>query len=684
MAKIERGISEMPKVKLARMNLSTMRLNVQWDGPPEMAADIVKKLEALGYGAKPFNMELEPLEQKKELRGLLSALAVAGFATMNVMLLSIGIWDGREMSPLMQQVLHWLSAIIAVPAALYAGQPFFRSALSALKNGHANMDVPISLAVFLALALSLWQTVEGVGHTYFDAAVMLLFLLLIGRYLDHRLRLKTGESAQRLAAMQATNATLVQEDGTLTTVPATMIKAGDTLLIAAGERVPVDAEVIQGRSQVDTSIATGETLPAQAAPGEKLYSGMINLTAPLTVKALAVSSDSFLSEISRLVEAGEQKKGRFVRIADKAARLYVPLVHSLAALTFIGWMLIGGGVSTAAINAISVLIITCPCALGLAVPAVQIVASGRLFKQGVLIKSGDALERLAKVDTIVFDKTGTLTLGSLKLINRDEIPQDMLELAARLTRGSRHPVARAITLAAGRGAVADSVKEIPGEGLEAVIDGEAVKFGKASFVGLDGEKDAQTESWLKVGDKPPVRFVFKDEPRMDAVETVRQLKAQNYRIELLTGDREHVARETAELLGIDHWQAGISPKQKLERLDELAREGHKTLMIGDGINDAPALAAAYASASPAGAADVSRAAADIILQGDRLSGLVTALSTAKTAQKRVIENFSMAVIYNMFAVPLAVFGLVNPLIAAVAMSGSSLLVTLNALRLRRG
>jgi len=682
MAKIERETAALPGIVLARMNLSTMRLNVQWRGNDDEAETIVAKLEQLGYGAKPFNMELEPLAQKRRVNFLLKAMAVAGFAMVNVMMLSVGVWDGNEMTGSERKIMHWISAAIAIPAAAYAGQPFFRSAWAALKNKHTNMDVPISLAVILAISLSIYETIHNNQHVYFDAAMMLLFLLLIGRYLDNRLRLKTGESAQRLAAMQASTASLVNKDGTIMSVPASMIKPDDHLMIAAGERIPVDGVIIKGRSDIDTSIATGETLPLAAKTGDKLYSGMINLSAPLTMKALAVSGDSFLSEISKLVEAGEQKKSKFVRIADRAAQLYVPVVHSLAALTFIGWLLVGGDLRTASLNAIAVLIITCPCALGLAVPAVQVVASGRLFKKGVLIKSGDALERLAKVDYIVFDKTGTLTLGSLQLSNTANIPAKALESAAMLARASRHPIARAVAKAAGSGPAADNIREIAGQGVETVIDGKSVKFGSASFVGVK-KPGAGTESWLRIGKAEPLCFMFKDTPRMDARTTIEELKKRGFGIELLTGDKKEIASETAKLLAVDTWQAEISPQDKLARLDELKAQGHLTLMIGDGINDAPALASAYASASPADAADISRAAADIILQGNKLSGLITALATSKSAGRRVFENLSLAVVYNMIAVPLAVFGFVTPLIAAVAMSGSSMLVTLNALRVRR-
>ena len=450
-AKIEREMSAVDGVRMARMNLSTMRLNVVWRSTKTEALKVVERLEELGYGAKPFNMELAPLAAQDELKTMMKSMVVAGAAMANIMVISVSVWAGFDMGEHTRQFMHILSGIIALPAVAYSGQVFFRSAWGALKNKHTNMDVPISLAVLLACALSIYETIHGNPDTYFDAAVMLLFLLLIGRYLDTRLRLKTGESAQRLAAMQASHASLIRDDGSVMSVPAAMIKPDDTLLIASGERIPVDAEIISGASDIDTSIASGETLPVRSSIGDTLYSGMINLGDALTVKALSASNNSFLSEISKLVEAGEQKKSKFVRIADRAARAYVPVVHSLALMTFVGWLMVGGDLRTASLNAIAVLIITCPCALGLAVPAVQIVASGRLFKKGVLLKSGDALERLAKVDHIVFDKTGTLTLGSLQLDNGDVIDGEALTLAASLARASRHPVARAIVLTAGSG-----------------------------------------------------------------------------------------------------------------------------------------------------------------------------------------------------------------------------------------
>ena len=681
--KIERGISELNGVTSARMNLSTLRLKTVWDGDTDTANRITAKLSKLGFGSAPYSISAAQSHSETELKTLLWSMAVAGFAAMNVMLLSISVWSGgAEMGANTHTLFHWISALIALPTVAYAGRPFFRSAWAALKNKQTNMDVPISLALTLACALSLYETVKGNPDTYFDAAVMLLFLLLIGRYLDAKLRLRTGEAARRLAALQVTSATRILGGGVIETVPASAINPGDQLLIPAGQRIPVDAVILKGTTDIDVQIATGETKPKTCTVGDKLYSGTTNISAPLTVKAIAKYQDSFLSEITSLVEAGEQNKGKFVRIADKAARAYVPVVHTIALLTFLGWLVFGAELRTASLNAIAVLIITCPCALGLAVPAVQIVASGRLFKMGVLVKTGDSLERLAKTKTVIFDKTGTLTTGRFEVLNLSERSADDIAIAAALARHSNHPYAKALH-GFETERVIDNVKEIAGQGLSGQLDNHRVKFGSAHFVGVPKGQHRNAASWLKVGGGAPVPFFFQDSLRGDARGCLQALDTAGIRIEMISGDDVSVTQETAEILGLKHWKGEVSPKEKMKIIHQRIQESRFPLMVGDGINDAPALAAANSSASLTGASDISRSASDIILQGDNLAALPKAIHVAQQAQRRVIENLSLAVIYNLMAIPLAVFGFVNPLIAALAMSGSSLLVMLNALRMVR-
>ncbi|PQA88878.1 heavy metal translocating P-type ATPase [Hyphococcus luteus] len=685
--KIESAMNALPEMQSARLNLSTGRLSLVWKDGAFAPREIAERLDAIGYRAAPFDPEKVEQESDREGRKLLRSLAVAGFATANVMLLSISVWaGGGEMGPATRELMHWVSAMIAVPAALYAGRPFFSSALRALKSGHANMDVPISLAVLLALSLSIFEFFKGGPHTYFDAAVMLLFFLLIGRYLDHRLRLRARAAARDLLALQAATSSRLNEDGTLTSVAARDIVPGDRLLLAPGDRAPVDCVIEEGDSNLDMSLVSGESAPVHAQEGTSLYSGVLNLTSKLTVRATKSADASLVADLTRLIEAGEQSKSRYIKLADKAASLYVPVVHTLALATFLGWMFIGeAGLRVSVMNAVAVLIITCPCALGLAAPAVQVVATGRLFRSGVLVKSGDALERLAEIDAVVFDKTGTLTYGKPRLANREEISDETLRAAASLARVSRHPLARAIVAEAGPGKPAPDAVETAGAGIEGTIDGERARLGRAAWVGAESaaDDDAQ-ESWFRLGDAPPVRFRFEDRLREDACESIADLEKLGLEVEMLSGDRQAAAASIAERLGVKAWRAELQPQQKIERLEELKAKGVKVAMVGDGLNDAPSLACAHASFSPGSAADASQAAADYVYQGDNLAPIAETVVVARAARRRMLENFGFAALYNACAVPLAALGHVTPLIAAIAMSGSSIIVTLNALRLSMG
>jgi Cu2+-exporting ATPase len=577
---------------------------------------------------------------------------------------------------------------------LYAAQPFFRSAWSALRARRANMDVPISLAVFLTLGISVSETLQQGEHAYFDGITMLLFFLLIGRYLDHRLRERARTAARDLLALQSVTASRIDQNGKVTAIAARDIAIGDRLQLAAGDRAPVDGVIEEGASELDCSMLTGETLPQAIRPGAKIFAGAVNLTQRVIMRANARVQESTVAELARLIELGEQSRAKFVRLADKAAALYVPVVHTLAALTFLGWLFgpsllrLAGlevadiGVRVALMNAVAVLIITCPCALGLAVPAVQVVATGRLFKRGVLVKSGDALERLAQVDVVVFDKTGTLTLGKPRLVSRVDV--ETLQAAAGLARTSRHPLSRALVEAAGPGVTVKTVREIPGEGIEAEVDGAIVRLGRRSFAAPAARdvEDGAAELWFARDGYQPVRFAFTDALRTDAAETIAALRKRGIAIELISGDRPVAVETAARAAGITAFAGGAAPGDKVARLNTLRAQGKKPLMVGDGLNDAAALAAAHASASPGTALEASQAASDIVIQGAGLLPLVEAIDVAKASKKRAIENLQFSALYNLIAAPLAAAGFLTPLIAALAMSGSSLIVTLNALRLQ--
>mgnify|MGYP006422109837 CR=1 FL=1 len=718
--KIESALQALDGVREARVNMSTRRLNVVWQGAPARAGEIVARLDGLGFTAVPYDPARLSGQDAGQARELLRSMAVAGFAAANVMLLSVSVWAGHAqgMADSTRDLLHWFSALIALPAIVYAGRPFYRSALAALRGGRTNMDVPISLAVLLAGGMSLAETINSGPHAYFDSAVTLLFFLLIGRYLDHRARGQARSAAERMLALRGGSATVLDPDGGRRVVPAADLRPGQRLLIAPGARVPVDGTIESGESDLDTSLITGETLPVPGTPGTGVHAGTLNLGAAVTLRVTAVGEDTLLAEIVRLMEAAEQRRARDVALADRVSRLYAPVVHVLALATFLGWVFLAGMAwQPALLIAVAVLIVTCPCALGLAVPAVQVIATGRLLKSGVLLKSGTALERLADVDTVVFDKTGTLTEGRPALANGVRAnegagvdPAD-LNAAARLAGASTHPLARALAAAAPDVPVAEGVREIAGRGLALTTPEGEVRLGKRDWaigtgqVGTgqagigqagtgQGDDDPPGESpgnaapdgegpelWLARPGRAPVRFAFTDPVRADAAEVVRALQARGKAVRLLSGDRAASVARVAGALGIADWEAGCTPADKTARLEALTGAGRRVLMVGDGLNDAPALAAASVSVSPSSAADISQTAADAVFQGTRLAPLLALLDVAGRTRRLVRQNFVLAIGYNVLAVPCAMAGLVTPLIAAVCMSSSSLLVTGNSLRL---
>jgi Cu2+-exporting ATPase len=690
---IETVLRRQPGVRIARLNMTTRRLTLTWDPAEADVNALVGSVLRLGYRLVPFDPERMGVAEAQAERELLRCLAVAAFAAANVMLLSVAVWAGHSqgMGPATRELMHWVSALIAMPAVVYAARPFFRSAWNALKNRRTNMDVPISIGVTLATGMSLVETMRGGEHAYFDAAITLLFFLLIGRYLDLRARGRARSAAEHLLSLGGGAVTVIEADGASRVVRPEEVAVGQTVLVAAGERVPVDGSIRDGTSDIDTSLITGESVPGAVRTGDRVFAGTLNLTAPLRLEVTAVGEGTLLAEIVRLMEVAEQGRARYVAIADRVSRAYAPVVHLTALFTFLGWVFLAGSPwQPALLNAIAVLIITCPCALALAVPVVQVIASGRLLRQGVLLKSATALERLDLTDTVVFDKTGTLTEGRPDL-HTDGIDSDALWLAASLAAASRHPLARAVSRAVPGAAVAAGVREIPGAGLSLDTAEGEIRLGSRRFTGVtesavadaDGPELHGPELWLASPGHAPVRFTFTDALRIDARAVVDRLKAGGRRVLLLSGDRRPVVEAVAARLGIAEWHAEQTPADKTACLEALAREGRTVMMVGDGLNDAPALAAASVSMSPATAVDVSQTAADVVFQGNRLMPIVEALDVARRSDRLVRQNFGLALLYNVVTVPLAVAGLVTPLIAAAAMSSSSLIVILNALRLAR-
>ncbi|WP_316176709.1 MULTISPECIES: cation-translocating P-type ATPase [unclassified Bradyrhizobium] len=691
MAKIERGLSALPDVTLARVNLTDRRVALEWKQGTLDPAKFIDRLAELGYKAYPFEKASAEATEAEESRFLLRCLGVAAFATMNVMMLSIPVWSGNvsDMLPEQRDFFHWLSAVIALPAAAYAGQPFFRSAWRALKTGNVNMDVPICIGVILALGMSIVETFHHAEHAYFDAAIMLLTFLLVGRYLDQNMRRKTRAVAGNLAALKAETATKFIGPDEISEVPVAAVRAGDLVLLRPGERCAVDGVVVEGRSEIDQSLITGETLYVPAEQGTAVYAGSLNISGTLRVRVSAAAEGTLLAEITRLLDNALQARSRYMRLADRASRLYAPVVHATAALTVLGWVLMGASWHDAIVTGIAVLIITCPCALGLAIPTVQTVASGAMFKSGVLLNAGDAIERLAEADHVIFDKTGTLTLPELEVVNAADIPAHVFALAGQLALSSHHPVAAAVAQAANARSPLMGAVEEPGQGVRAVVDGVEIRLGRPAFCGAEAlvaqTSSVDPEASVVAFSRGDSKYLFsvRQGLRPDAAKIVAGLQRRGIKVEILSGDREAAVAAAAMALGINEWRAGVTPADKIARIEELKRAGVKVMMVGDGMNDAPSLAAAHVSMSPISAAHLSQATADLVFLGRPLAPVLAAIDYARKALHLMRQNLWLAVGYNVLAVPLAISGVVTPLIAAAAMSGSSIIVMLNALRARK-
>lgn len=678
---VEDVLNAYPGVHNARVNLTMKRASIE-ASPDVMPDALVRAVRAIGYEAHELDAgTLSATTTDKAGRDLLMRLAVAGFAAMNVMLLSVSVWSGAADAT--RDMFHWISALITMPVIVFSGQPFYRNAWAALRHGRLNMDVPITLAILLAVITSLWETSLSGAHAYFDAALALTFFLLAGRYLDYRTRAIARSAAEELAALEVPRAFLLK-DGQETQVPVAQLAVGDLIRLRLGGRLPVDGVIVDGQTELDRAMLTGETVPVFAGPGQAVSAGEVNLTGVLTVRATAVGQDTSLHRMADLVAIAESGRSRYTSLADQAAKLYAPGVHILSGLSFVGWYFYTWDVRTALNIAAAVLIITCPCALGLAVPAVTTAASGRLFRRGMLIKDATALERLAQIDTVVFDKTGTLTQGTPVLTNLHNHPPQAMAVAMALAAGSAHPLSQAIVRAGAAAglepAQISALQERPGYGTMGQWQGQTVRLGRAAWVGA--QAGAQTSAWLQIGTGAPLQLTFADNLRAGAAQAVAELKQQGCNVIMISGDATTAVAALAAELGITDWQAEALPAEKLARIEALSAAGHKVLMVGDGLNDTAALSAAHASISPASALDAARVASDIVLLGGDLAPIAQAVQTARAATRRISENFTVATVYNIVAVPLAVAGLCSPLIAALAMSLSSITVSLNALRLR--
>lgn len=713
---IEESLQQVHGITHVRVNLSTRRLTASWDETLTVS-DVMDQLSAIGYASHPVDSpEAARAPQGVTLGYLLRALAVAGFAAGNIMLFSVSVWSGAQGDTL--QLFHVLSAMIAIPTVTYSGQVFFQSAWQALRKRRTNMDVPISIGILMALGLSIYDTfiAKSASDVYFEAPVMLIFFLLIGRTLDYMMRERVRSAVDGLKNREPVGAWLRQQDGTKSYHPLAEIQVGDCLHIASNSQVPLDCRVIEGESEIDTSLISGESVPRLYQPGDQLLAGTSNLTADLIVRVTASRAESYLSRMVQLMQSVEATRGQHSKIADKVSAWYAPFVHLSALLTFLAWYGLNGEVHQAVSVAISVLIITCPCAVGLAIPMVQVVVARKLFEAGILVKDGSSLERLAQIDTVVFDKTGTLTIGSPELVNRLEIADRAFTVAARMAQQSNHPFSQALTrafmsepstsLTRSLDAQIRGVDEIAGRGLEASAAGVRYRLGRRSWaLGADavhsdcapnlsgnvesvqsqpdGSRSALSETVLSADGRELAIFLFEDTLRIDAGLTVNALREHGLMVQLLSGDNEAIVRQCADTLGVATFSSGMLPDEKVACIQALSEAGHKVLMVGDGLNDAPALTAAHVSMVPGNAVDVGRSAADMIFTRNTLMSVFSAYELSLHAKRQIRNNLVFALGYNIVALPVAMMGLITPLIAALAMSASSIVVMANSLVLSK-
>lgn len=719
---IEKGLQSMPGVEEAHVNLTGRRLRVRWDNGRLKLSRILRRLGDLGYAAAPFDPASAEGVIGRENRAMLYRMAWAGFAMMNLMWISIALYAGADRGEF-RGLFQWLGFLIATPTLLYSGWPFFRGAWSGLRHGHLGMDLPIAIGVTTTYVYSLYVTLglSGIGEVYWDTVVNFLFVILVGRYLEAISRRRALASTQRLLDLQPKVATRIETDGTESVVPIRALSIGERVLVRPGERIPVDGEVIEGGSGVDESMLTGESRPVAKTRGDRAVAGTINGAGVLTLRIEALLRDTALGRIIRLVEDAQASKAPIQRLADRIVPWFVALTLGLATLTFLIWMRVD--LEIAIMAATSVLIITCPCAFGMATPMAVAVATGRGAARGILIKNGAVLERLSSIDHFVFDKTGTLTLGRPRVTALASAPgvwralADPLETSAderallgrlhALERLSEHPIATAILELCERaeiprsGAAVEAVEVAPGLGIKGRVAGVEILAGSRDWLIRNGvtpwaEGDGDARSLDASGSlvhcacdgREVLRLEVADPLRPDAAAVIARMRARGLRVTLLTGDRRATAEAIAARLGGADGAieviAEVLPEDKDRVVAELQRDGHRVAMIGDGVNDAPALVRADVGIAMGSGTDVSIASADIVLMSNELARVEEAAWLSRRTLRAIRQNIGISVVYNLVMVPLAISAVITPLIAAISMPLSSLAVIGNSARIRAG
>lgn len=688
---IEKHLRRLPAVAEAGLNLSNHRLHVRWADGQLPLSGLLAELRRIGYAAHPYQPDKAAEQLAEENRRSLRQLGVAGMLWFQAMMATMATWPefNIDLSAEMHEILRWVAMFLTTPIVFYSCQPFFRGALRDLRTRHLTMDVSVSLAIGGAYLAGIWTAITGKGDLYFDAVGMFALFLLAGRYLERRARERTAAATAQLVNLLPASCLRLDEAGNSQRILLSELRIGDRVLVPPGAVLPADGLILSGQSSVDESLLTGEYLPQPRQAGDSVTGGTLNVEGPLTLQVQALGDDSRLSAIVRLLERAQADKPRLAQLADSAAQWFLLVLLALAAVVGLFWW--QHDASRAFWVVLSMLVATCPCALSLATPTALTAATGSLHKLGLLLTRGHVLEGLKRIDTVIFDKTGTLTEGRLTLRAVQPLGEldgeRCLALAAALENRSEHPIARAFGRAP---QPAEAVESHPGLGLEGVVDGQRLRIGQAAFVCALSGQPAPTMpnehgQWLLLGDArgPLAWLVLDDRLRDDAPALLQACRERGWRTLLLSGDSSPMVQSVAAELGIDEVHGGLRPDDKLAILRQLHGEGRHVLMLGDGVNDVPVLAAADISVAMGSATDLAKTSADAVLLSNRLDSLVQAFVLARRTRRVIVENLVWAGLYNGLMLPFAALGWITPAWAAIGMSVSSLTVVLNALRLTR-
>lgn len=684
---IETSLGGLDGVSDAGVNPVTHRLRVVFEPGKVGLGDLLSALTHLGYHPQPLAPESSMAPEVEEQRTALKRLLVASLGMMQVMMFAIALYAGefKGISPDMERFFRLVSFFVTTPVVFYSARPFFAGAIRGIRSRHPGMDLPVSIAIGTAYVASVWSTFYDGPAVWFDSVTMFVFFLTVGRFLEMRARHRSIDKSVALSSILPNTVTRVGDDSE-TTIPATQLCAGDVVRIRAGESIPADGTLVDVATSVDEALLSGESRPQPKQPGDTLLAGSVNLDSQVLMQVSSTGVDTTLGTISRLSERARYARPAFVKLADQVASYIVVAILVIATLVAVGWSYYAP--ERAFEITLSVLVVTCPCALALATPAAFAAAGSRLAELRLLVTNGDAVERVSRATHVVFDKTGTLTRGEpsivgTRLLEPDGNEEQLLAIAASLEAASTHPLARAFRMVETKLA-AHKVETVVGQGLEGIVDGRRYRLGSAAFAGaVDAGDDDRLTVYLADDKKPLALFLLDDAPRDDAGDTLRRLAQMGLGVSLLSGDREQPVARMASELGIQDYRAACSPQDKLAHLEALRNDGEIVIMVGDGINDAPVLAGADASIAPAHSALLAQTSADIIMLGEHLEPVTTVIDVSRKTLRIVRQNLAWAILYNTTALPLAVAGHVPPWLAAIGMSASSLIVVLNALRLSR-